>query len=105
MQELTPSTIDEFLATKVSQLSVVFFWGLQCPNCEVAKRVLAEYSDQVIELNWRWYHVNTYQHLDLGTRFGLHGIPTFLFFRDGKRIGKMTSFPGWDPFLQVAKSL
>jgi hypothetical protein len=45
--------------------------------------------------------VNTYLHSDLGIRFGLHGIPTFLFFQNEKPLGRITSFPGWEPFSEV----
>ena len=103
--ELSPENYDEKIFAASPNLKVVFFWGRQCPNCEIAKRHLEENHAVALTADREWFHVNTYVHSDLGTRFGLHGIPTFLFYRDGKLLGRMTSFPGWDPFIEVVQGL
>lgn len=99
--ELTPETFDTETRKQDERLKIVFFWGRQCPNCEIAKRYLEENHEQALRANFDWFHVNTYEHSDLGVRFGLHGIPTFLFFRDEKNLGRMTSFPGWEEFNSI----
>ncbi len=102
-RELDENTFDPALVEP--GLVGVFFWGNQCPNCEVAKHILYESREAVASLGIRWYHVNVYEHMDLGVRFGLHGIPTFLFFRDGKKLGRISPFPGLEPFLQALQNL
>src|SRR5262245_39507047 len=97
IQQLTPEDFDPAVSAKDGRLKLVFFWGHQCPNCEIAKRYLEEHHVEALKPGIDWYHVNTYLHADLGVRFGLHGIPTFLFFHNGRILGKMTSFPGWEP--------
>jgi hypothetical protein len=52
-----------------------------------------------------WFDVNTYEDFDLGTRFGLHGIPTFLFFYRGKKLGRISPFPGIDAFIETLQKL
>lgn len=99
--ELIPETFDENVQAQDFRLKLIFFWGLRCPNCEVAKKILEENHISAMQMNLDWFHVNTYEHADLGTRFGLHGIPTFLLFKNGKTLGRMTSFPGWEPFAEV----
>lgn len=101
IQELGPDNFDEKTFQDDNRLKLVFFWGHQCPNCEVAKRHLEDHHAEALKPEIDWYHVNTYHHADLGVRFGLHGIPTFLLFKNKKLAGKITTFPGWDPFIEV----
>ncbi|MES2856885.1 MAG: thioredoxin family protein [Bdellovibrionota bacterium] len=98
MTKLTPETFDRELEAHQSEIVGVFFWGHDCPNCEVAKAMLAQEADVVRPVGIKWFHVNTYDHFELGTRFGLFGIPTFLFFHQGKKLGKISPFPGIVPF-------
>lgn len=86
-------------------LACVFFWGHDCPNCEIAKRVLIDHKEEVDSLGLKWFHVNIYEDFDLATRFGLFGIPVFMFFKDGKKLGKISPFPGFDPFLEAVQNL
>lgn len=101
ISELTPETFDSAAQEKDGQLKIIFFWGLQCPNCEIAKRYLEENQTEALDPRTKWFHVNTYVHSDLGIRFGLYGIPTFLFWKNGKLLGRITSFPGWEPFYEA----
>ncbi|MBY0555504.1 thioredoxin family protein [bacterium] len=87
------------------QLVCVFFWGHDCPNCEIAKRVLVERKRDVDTLNMKWYHANIYEDFELATRFGLFGIPVFIFFKNGKKLGKISPFPGFDPFYEAVSKL
>ena len=105
VSQLDPGTFDKVISNDDSGVKAVFFWGHDCPNCEVAKRMLHQDSELVRELGFLWYHVNVYEHAELGTRFGLHGIPTFLFFLRGRKLGRISPFPGIDPFLTALRDL
>ena len=83
----------------------IFFWGHDCPNCEVAKNILHLEADQMNSIGIRWFHVNTYKNFDLGTRFGLFGIPTFFFFKGEKRLGRISPFPGSEAFFEALQKL
>lgn len=87
------------------QLTCVFFWGHDCPNCEIAKRVLIDRKKEADSLGLTWYHANIYEDFDLATRFGLFGIPVFMFFKNGKKLGKISPFPGFDPFYEAVRKL
>ena len=104
MQQLHLADFDQELE-KAKNLTGIFFWGHDCPNCEVAKRMMDQDASDILALGIKWFHVNTYEDFDLGTRFGLHGIPTFIFFHQGKRLGKISPFPGMAPFLQALREL
>ncbi|MBX2995701.1 MAG: thioredoxin family protein [Bdellovibrionaceae bacterium] len=105
MPQLRPQNFDEFTQTDDGKIVAVFFWGHNCPNCDVAKRMIHQEMESYRAFGFQWYHVNTYEDADLGTRFGLHGIPTFLFFKNRRLLGRATSFPGHDEFLGVLETL
>ncbi|UOF00947.1 thioredoxin family protein [Bdellovibrio reynosensis] len=105
MEQLRPDTFDSKLEQHANELVGVFFWGHDCPNCEVAKKMIHQDSSDVKSLGLKWFHVNTYEDFDLATRFGLHGIPTFIFFYQGKRLGKISPFPGMTPFMTALREL
>ncbi|MBX3035252.1 MAG: thioredoxin family protein [Bdellovibrionaceae bacterium] len=105
IERLTSQDFDARLAQCPDQLVGIFFWGHDCPNCEVAKNMLSQDSEALNALGFKWFHVNVYEDFDLGTRFGLHGIPTFLFFHQGKKLGRISPFPGLDPFFEALRKL
>jgi hypothetical protein len=98
MQELTPDTFDAGLQSAGGDLAVVFFWGLDCFNCEMAKKAMLAQPDAIRALGLRWFHSNVYEHRDLGRRFMLHGVPTWFFFCRGKRLGRATGWHGLAQF-------
>jgi thiol-disulfide isomerase/thioredoxin len=87
------------------QLVCVFFWGHDCPNCEIAKNILEDRKAEVDTLKMKWYQANIYEDFDLATRFGLFGIPVFIFFKNGKKLGKISPFPGFDTFFKSVSKL
>jgi thioredoxin-like negative regulator of GroEL len=101
--EATPSNFEAEVFNETGNLVLVYFWGPQCPNCEVFARHLPGLLPELEKLKVKLVKVNAYQHEDLATRFGLHGIPTFLLMKQGKLLGRMTSFNGDEFFLQVIR--
>ncbi|HEY4351188.1 MAG TPA: thioredoxin family protein [Paraburkholderia sp.] len=94
MQELTADTFDAGLKEAGDELAVVFFWGIDCFNCEIAKKAMLAKPDEIRALGLRWFHSNVYEHRELGRRFLLHGVPTWFFFHRGKRLGRATGWHG-----------
>lgn len=83
------------------RLKVVFFWGPKCPNCDTFKQALPGLLEKM--RNWPVHILrsNAYAHRDMATDFGLRGIPTFLLYRDGRRLGRMSQYRGEEFFLGV----
>lgn len=98
MQAVDGSTIDAAIAAAGDDLVCVFFWGVDCFNCEMAKKAMLAQPDPIRALNLRWLHANVYEHPELGKRFGLHGIPVFMFFQRGKKLGRATGWHGHGQF-------
>ncbi|TDR42474.1 hypothetical protein DFR29_10857 [Tahibacter aquaticus] len=101
MQAVLSRELDALLADGTADLDVLFLWGRDCPNCDIAKRALLAQPHKLERSGLRWLHCNVYDDETMATRFGLHGIPTFFVFRRGKRLGRITSWPGIDAFAAV----
>lgn len=104
---INSSNLDEELTSpqNAGQIICIFFWGQDCPNCDIAKKVLFDRRSEIESLNICWYQANIYNDFELATRFGLFGIPVFLFFKDGKKLGKISPFPGFESFYNVVARL
>lgn len=102
MREVNGETIDAAIAAAGDDLVCVFFWGVDCFNCEMAKKAMLAQVAAVRELRLHWLHANVYEHPELGQRFGLHGIPVFMFFHRGKKLGRAT---GWHGHAQFAAAV
>lgn len=98
MHRVTSTTLDAVLDESTHALDILFLWGRDCPNCDVAKR---EILAKTARFQWddvRWLHDNVYEDPDMATRFGLHGVPTFIVFHRGRKLGKISPYPGVEPF-------
>jgi hypothetical protein len=102
MREVTSETFDEAIGSAGDTLAVVFFWGVDCFNCEIAKKAMLAQPDAIRGLGLEWFHANIYEHRELGRRFALHGVPTWFFFHRGKRLGRAT---GWHGMAQFAAAV
>lgn len=94
MRLAASATLDAILAEDDAVLSILFLWGRDCVNCDVAKREMLGAPDSFEWPGVRWLHANVYDDPALGTRFGLHGVPTFVVFRGVRRIGRISPWPG-----------
>jgi hypothetical protein len=99
MQLVSVADLDATLADDAQPLSVLFLWGRDCPNCDIAKRAILNSAARFRWPEVRWLHGNVYEEPELGTRFGLHGIPAFMVFRGTRKLGKITPWPGADAFV------
>ncbi len=99
MRGVDGETIDAAIAAAGDELVCVFCWGEDCFNCEMAKQAMLAQPEPVRALGLHWLHADVQAHPELGRRFGLHGIPVFLFFHRGKKLGRAT---GWHGHAQFA---
>ena len=91
--------LDTVLATSPGMLDILFLWGRDCPNCDIAKRAILADPERFRWANLRWLHDNVYADPGMGTRFGLHGVPTFIVFSHARKLGRITAWPGSDAFV------
>ncbi len=101
--EGTAENFDQLVMEPKGELVVVDFWGDGCPNCDIYAAAEPLLLSELDGARMRVVKVNAYQYEDLAKRFGLFGIPTFLLFRDGKLIGKMSQYYGKEYWLGVIR--
>jgi len=96
----TPETFDELVAR--DGLTVAYFWGPECPNCEVFAADLPGLLERLPQ-GVRLVKVNAYEYTDLARRFGLAGIPAFVLFKDGRKLGMMRQYHGREYWSRVVE--
>jgi len=101
VEHATPETFDQLIAGAAG-LVVTYFWGPDCPNCEVFARELPELLPEVPD-GVRVVKVNAYEHPELARSFGIFGIPTFVLFKGGRKLGMMRQYYGRDYWTTVVK--
>lgn len=92
METGTPDSFDQLIAAP-GALVVAYFWGPDCPNCEIFARDVPELL-QAIPQDVRVVKVNAYEYPELARRFALFGIPSFVLFKDGVKLGMMRQYYG-----------
>jgi len=86
-------------------LRCVFLWGQDCYNCNLFKQAALLHQRALLDLGLNWFQADVYADEALGRRFALHGVPTFVFYRGGKRLGRITSWPGLPQFAAAVSRL
>jgi len=99
MQRVRTSDLDAALADASTPLTILFLWGHDCPNRDIAKREILASIERFQWPQVRWLHGNVYEQPELATRFGLHGIPAFFVFRGTRKLGRLTPWPGLEAFV------
>lgn len=97
---------DQF-AAKVEQAPgavLVDFGADWCPPCKmldpVMERISLEYNGKLAV-----YQVDVDQNQGLSQRFGISGVPTVLFFKDGKEVNRLVGFRDFDALKGEVDSL
>lgn len=99
----TPEEFDSLLEDRRDALIVLYMWGPDCPNCEFFAKRLPELLPQLAGAPLVIAKVDVYQRPDFARRYGVFGIPHFLLFTEGRRLGKMSEFRGDSFWLGVVK--
>ncbi|HET6806996.1 MAG TPA: thioredoxin family protein [Frateuria sp.] len=101
MRRVDEPGLDTVLAEPAEGLTVLFLWGRDCPNCDMAKGAMLLGHERFQWPRVRWLHDNVYEDPGMATRFGLHGIPAFIVFAGARKLGRITSWPGTDAFVRA----
>ncbi|WP_424192476.1 thioredoxin family protein [Ampullimonas aquatilis] len=104
MQAVSATTLDAVLADS-DELTVAYWWGTDCFNCEQFKKQASQQLEALLALKLRWLQANVYDDAELVRRFSLHGVPAFYFFRAGKKLGRVTGWQGLPYFCEVVAQL
>lgn len=99
MQHVRSDMLASVLAAPAAAITVLFLWGRDCPNCDIAKRAMLLGQTRLQWPQVRWLHDNVYDDPTMATQFGLHGVPAFFVFAGTRKLGRITGWPGLDAFV------
>jgi thioredoxin 1 len=100
---VSPADFDARLATASPRLLIAYLWGPDCPNCVIFKRSLPKLLERLSDVDAALIEVDVYAHPEVATRYGVMGIPHFVLFKDGKKLGKMSEFKGESYWVSVVR--
>ncbi len=93
LEHATPDTFDALTQRSDDALVVTYFWGPDCPNCEVFAADLPALLED-LPPGVRVIKTNAYEYPELARRFGIFGIPCFVLFKRGRKLGMMREYHG-----------
>ncbi len=93
-KEVSPEALDQRILAGGSSLLIAYLWGPDCPNCVIFKRSLPKLLEQLNGVSAELLEVDVYAHPEVARRYGVFGIPHFLLFKGGRKLGKMSEFRG-----------
>jgi len=89
--EITDATFEK-TALKSPLPVLVDFWATWCNPCKALAPLLEEMSKQY-EGRVQFLKLNTEDNLVTPTKYGILGLPTLLFLKDGKEVGRISGNP------------
>ncbi len=94
MQEITETQFAEKVEQSAKPV-LVDFSAEWCPPCKMLHPVIERLSLEFAE-TLNVYSVNIDQDPGLSQRFSISGVPTMLFFKEGREIKKLVGFRDYD---------
>lgn len=90
MGNVTNVTSDSFEndVVKAAGLVVVDFWATWCGPCKIIGPIVEELATEYAG-KATFGKINTDENPDLASRFNIRGIPTLMFFKNGKNVDQL----------------
>lgn len=102
MQSVTDATFDQVLK---APLAIAEFWNPSCPNCMRFKPVFAEVAAQMGDRIFMATALTDENQKSAAT-YGISGIPTTIFFMNGKEVHRIVGAMSKEDFLgEISTSL
>lgn len=93
------SSFDQIVSE--NKMAIVDFWAEWCGPCRMMSPVMEELSKKYTNVTFAKLNVD--ENPGIAQRFGVQGIPTFIFFRGGKPAASLVGAvgkDGMDKFIQ-----
>lgn len=97
MKEVTIASFNEDVIQS-NKLTIVDFWAPWCAPCRMISPILEELSKEHPDVNI--VKCNVDENSDLAITFNIRGIPTIMFFKNGKNVDTIVGLVGKDVFVQ-----
>lgn len=86
--EISDADIDEKVMNEKGKLIVLDCYADWCTPCKIMAPIFEELSGEYKPSEVRFLKIDTDDNRDIVQRFNIRGIPTLLFFKDGKLLKK-----------------
>lgn len=84
---VTSSSFEKDVA-QAAGLVVVDFWATWCGPCKIISPIVEELATEYAG-KAAFGKINTDENPDLASRFNIRGIPTLMFFKNGKNVDQL----------------
>jgi|TARA_R110000796_G_scaffold11688_1_gene39363 thioredoxin 1 len=101
--EITSENFDSLLSEK--EVVVVDFWAPWCGPCKMMGPVVDELAKDNDSDTIAIGKANVDDNSELATKFGVRGIPTVVFFKDGKPVSRVSGLKTKVELEEIIKGL
>ena len=99
--QITDLSSSNFDSITSKGLVLVDFWAEWCGPCKMMHPVFERMAKKYRHI--KFTRVNVDQNQDISMKYGVQAIPTFILFKDGKQVERMTGAVGESGIQMIAK--
>jgi thioredoxin 1 len=99
--QITDLSSSNFDSITSKGLVLVDFWAEWCGPCKMMHPVFERMAKKYRHI--KFTRVNVDQNQDISMKYGVQAIPTFILFKDGKQVERMTGAVGEPGIQMIAK--
>lgn len=101
--EITNENFDSLLSEK--EVVVVDFWAPWCGPCRMMGPVVDDLAEENENNNTAIGKVNVDESSDLAQKYGIRGIPTLIFFKDGEPVERTSGVKSKEEISEIINKL
>lgn len=90
--------------TNHSGYALIDFWATRCPPCRMMAPVLKGAEERIGD-KISFCKIDVDEQQELAGRFDIMSIPTFVIFKDGKEIDRLSGYRPLDDFMNALKEI